>query len=462
MAMRILDADVDIWAIRAEDPDKEIAGRVWTTEVVIGLKGENNPRFSLRLLVSTPEQTLDITPATPGLVQQIAEKCSLTKDDFQVNPAPGRITTDAQAEALIEILEDSARRLPIFVLTIPDDNQTDAAPSLDPVALSRATVGIAHVFVVNSACTWKLTDRFERKRSVFGGAVRAYMPGFDRLCNPYEHRLVLADRLRTPEEKNLCSKWMRQIAATQSLRRERLGESVLTFASVRTLALEQMQKLAVSSGANETALLAAAQNRIQALESSLIEYSELNNYFDEQHKIAEARAISAEQQLRAAAHRIQILLSKFSGNEASEDESATLPMDWSGFSTWCDEQLAGRLTLSPAARRAVKSRPIFEDVALAGRCILWLATVYRRRKSEGSGGSLADEYLEEGIRNAHCGADSFDFDWQGRRQTADWHVKNGGNTRDPRRCLRIYYCWDEETSQVIVADMPAHRQTGAT
>ena len=44
----------------------------------------------------------------------------------------------------------------------------------------------------------------------------------------------------------------------------------------------------------------------------------------------------------------------------------------------------------------------------------------------------------------------------------EWHIKNGGNTRDPRRCLRIYYFWDEDSQQVVIATMPAHIQTGAT
>jgi hypothetical protein len=70
--------------------------------------------------------------------------------------------------------------------------------------------------------------------------------------------------------------------------------------------------------------------------------------------------------------------------------------------------------------------------------------------------------LEQGIRNSPSGADEFGVWWQGQQHTADWHIKNGGNTRDPRRCLRIYYFWDATTQQVVIADMPAQRTTGAT
>lgn len=75
---------------------------------------------------------------------------------------------------------------------------------------------------------------------------------------------------------------------------------------------------------------------------------------------------------------------------------------------------------------------------------------------------MSNVTIMDGIQNASCGADTYDFDWNGRRFSADWHIKNGGNTRDPIRCLRIYYCFDTQTQQIVVADMPAHRRTGAT
>ena len=56
----------DLWAIRAEDPDKTVPGRIWTTEVVIGLSSNQPPRLSARLLVSTPEESLEIEPHVPG------------------------------------------------------------------------------------------------------------------------------------------------------------------------------------------------------------------------------------------------------------------------------------------------------------------------------------------------------------------------------------------------------------
>ena len=58
VAVRIKRNDSDIWAIRADDPDKLVPGRVWTTEVLVGLTNVSPCNFSARLLVSTSEGNL--------------------------------------------------------------------------------------------------------------------------------------------------------------------------------------------------------------------------------------------------------------------------------------------------------------------------------------------------------------------------------------------------------------------
>ena len=48
-AVRIENGEFDLWALRAEDPDKDVAGRVWSTEIVIGGEVGSRPYVSLRL-----------------------------------------------------------------------------------------------------------------------------------------------------------------------------------------------------------------------------------------------------------------------------------------------------------------------------------------------------------------------------------------------------------------------------
>ena len=136
-----------------------------------------------------------------------------------------------------------------------------------------------------------------------------------------------------------------------------------------------------------------------------------------------------------------------------------LPVTWKEFPAWCGEHLADRLILSPRARNTIKKTQ-YEDVETAAKCLLWLAGDYRRARLDGAGDDLRGP-IESGLWNDRCGGDSFPFDWNGRRVEVEWHVKNGGNTTDPARCLRIYYFWDEPAGRVVVASMPDHIPNGA-
>lgn len=458
VGVRIDSEESDIWAIRIDDPDKTVPGRNWTTEVVVGLKLPQSPQLSIRLLASTPEDSLDIVHHTPGLVQQVADRCGLSAGGYDLISKPTIIQSEDEAEQLADMLADAKRRLPVFVLTTPEGS---SEPLLDASVLARAMLGIAHVFVLPAANTWHITERFGKVRSVFGGAVRAYLPGFDASSDPYSHRLFLTENLLKQDGKSQYDRWMRSLAAHESVRRTKLGIDVLAFANIRNARLERRQTTLVSQAASESEQLNAANARIEALEKQVRDDKATLEFFSSEHEKSELRAEIAEQQLRAAGFRIRQLISQITTSGGSADTADSLPTSWADFSNWCDSYLAGRVILAPAARRMVKD-PAFEDVQQAARCLVWLATVCRERRMGIGAGTLRDEPVEDGVRNAHCGGDQFDLDWQGQRYTADWHIKSGGNTHDPKRCLRIYYFWEPASEQIVVAEMPAHRRTEAT
>lgn len=461
VGVRLNNNTADVWAIRADDPDKKVAGRIWSTEVVVGSMFLQPPRFSARLLVSTTEENLDIEPHTPGFVQQVAESVGLRCADMDLTPIPWIIRDTWEAEQLVDFLVDPTRKKPVFVLTVPENSTNPETPLIDANTLARATLGIAHVVILPAIYTWILTDGVGKQRSVFGGAVRTYLSGFSEETSPYNHRLVLAEHLFHPDGAAQCLRWMRSLAASESLRQTRLGKDVLSFSSIRSASLAFEQETLEVSGASVDEQLKAAKARIKALEEQTENDNKTLDFFSSEHDAAEARANTAEDQLRSSTFYIQTLLDQIKSSGTDVDEKLVLPTAWPEIINWCDANLAGRLTLAPLARRNVK-KTIFEDISLVARCLLWLASSCRERHLSGGDGTLREEIVEDGIRNAHCGSDQFDLDWQGQRYTADWHIKNGGNTRDPRRCLRIYYFWDPSSQQIVVADMPEHRVTEAT
>src|SRR5690606_6786104 len=124
--------------------------------------------------------------------------CKLISGQKLLSVTPTVHETGADAEDLVDYLIDPSRQLPIFVVTLAESGQADH-PTLDIAALSRAMLGIGHVALLHPAATWRLTERFGKLKSVFGGAARVYLPGFSDNADPYTHRLVLANQLDTAE-----------------------------------------------------------------------------------------------------------------------------------------------------------------------------------------------------------------------------------------------------------------------
>lgn len=447
-----------LWALRVDRPDANIAQRTWTTEIVVGhAPGGQGALFSLRLLVSTPEVTLQVEPAVPGLVRKIAAACGLQQGDSSLNTNPWHIASEADAQELVLALLNPDRTVPYLVCSV---SERGAQPGINSQMLAKVTLGIARVVVVPAAHTWVLTQQLGKPLSVFNGAVRAYMPGFSYDANPYAHRLFFVDPKPSEERAKSTLTALRWLAANESIRRLQLGADVLAFSAVREASLDVERERLKQTGSADTEQLQVAQAQIDALKDDLRRSVETQQWLSDEHTSIEEHAQNLEQQIRGAQFRIQQLLDQIKARGDEPDAGISLPENWYAFADWCDEVLSGRVALSGKARRETKSAG-FDDPQAAARCLLWLANEYRDSRIHGASGDLRKP-IDKGIHNDRCGADSFEFDWLGRKVSVEWHLKNGGNTRDPRRCLRIYYFWDEESRLVVIATMPAHIRTGAT
>ncbi len=95
----------DVWSLRIEDPDKTVAGRVWTTEINILLNPKAGlSKFTLRLLASTSEATLEIEPHVPGVIRQIISEPGLWSGNYRLVDRPLRVKNDQEANTLIKAL----------------------------------------------------------------------------------------------------------------------------------------------------------------------------------------------------------------------------------------------------------------------------------------------------------------------------------------------------------------------
>ena len=217
-AIRLRSDASDVWAFRMNRPDGTVPGRAWTNEVVLGHLPGKPPQFSVRQLVATDEPELSVAPAVPRFVREVAGKCGFMVGRQQAAIIPMECSTLNEAAALIDHLLDPGRVLPTFVFTTTDGVSRG---SVDPSVLNSGVLGLAHVAVAHADACWFLTDQLGKRLSVFGGAARIYLPGFSEDANPYTHRLVLANQLERGEDVERVMRWMRQLAAGESIRRTR-------------------------------------------------------------------------------------------------------------------------------------------------------------------------------------------------------------------------------------------------
>jgi hypothetical protein len=458
VGVRLVSGASDIWALRADDPDKTVAQRVWSTEVVIGQTGRAPPKFSVRLLVSSPEPELDLLPHVPGLLHRLEATCGIEFAGQGFFSDAWRIRSAEDAHALVDLLLDPARMQPVFVFTHHERDEDFPLLERDADALARATLGLAHTVILPVALSWYLTERFGRFLSVFNGAARIYLPGFTEDADPYAgHRLITRDRFASFDP----FAFFHRVAASDSLARLKLGRDIPEFSSIRTATLTNLQAYLEHSGADEQDIISSLKQQKELLEKELGDARELQAYFGEEHTREKLRAEAAETQLAAANTRIQHLLAAVRKAGGDPYADVPLPVCWNDFGDWCEQHLSGRVTLTKRARREVRDA-MFADIAQAARCVMWLANFYRDTKLNGAGMTLRDYAVEPGIWNSPCGADEFPVGWRGQNRVADWHIKTGGNKRDPIRALRIYYFWDAASSQVVIASMPGHASTGAS
>jgi hypothetical protein len=292
----------EAWALRAEHPDEVVPGRVWTTEVVIGVNGASPVELCLRLFVDAAQEPRDVEPAVPGCLRLLPGR--LCVGPYHAESRPWYLSDKDDVRLLIDSLVDEERRLPIVALS---ETEETGRFGLDAIKLARALQGLAHVVAIPAPLTYVLTEEFGRRLSCYRGAARLFLPGFSPDSDPYAHRLILAERLASPNEASREQAWLRRECAALSLRRQRLRRDPLDFTTVRRLSLEQHAD-AMAFGADLAAQLASERERILGLSRDLEERIALEQEAIAENELLRERAEAAERDTRSAVARLQILL----------------------------------------------------------------------------------------------------------------------------------------------------------
>lgn len=130
---------------------------------------------------------------------------------------------------------------------------------------------------------------------------------------------------------------------------------------------------------------------------------------------------------------------------------------------------ATKLVFVPRAFTGAK-KSLYQQPAHVYRALEFLAGPYHSYRT----GALSKPQMEAALNASGCqlaGAttatvagtqgDTYFVRWGDQRRRLDQHLRRGGG-RDERFCLRIYFFWDNDSSQVVVGWLPSHLDNSLT
>lgn len=501
-AVRIRDARGDFWAAQLERTPHKSQATV--AEVVVAQPEGSSPLVRIEVVDRSVVPADSVAGYPAEVLADMAERVPLLQAGRTLSHTPIVVESAETMHGFHRMLVDPGRSMPFVVVSVPPD-----IDDLDPLrerwaSLARALTGLAIVWVLPPKMTYRLSDLVTKSLSVFLGAWRFYRPGFSHLADRNRHPLVLRNRMGDDRGARETMRQFVNMAVEERIRagfdsrfplgyddlvrEEAIGgrgpgrlvaflrgslrggspepsrpEHAATAAATggRVLA-EGLRDQAAQITVREPAPAASATGteppeetvraRPQPRTPTVAPRTPANRY-----EAAKRRAIRAERERDEALRRAEQLAEMVRALGGNPHAVTSFPTAWEQFEPWCEEHLGECVSLSGAARREL-SNVEFEDVGLAARCVHWLAHHYRDECLQGGNphrhGRI--DHIGDQVVNRPCDADCVECNWGGQSHRAEWCLQCGTDTRDPRRSLRIYYFWDDETQRVVVASMPPH------
>lgn len=490
-----------LWCVRLVQPDAPfgdrpaVAGRTWTTDLALH-RSNDQIRFGARILCASATYAEEpITLTRPRIVIDLARKFGLR----EIRPLDGRpwiLQSENDLESLRALLTDPTRTMPVIALTHPSGRHVPGQVAeylLNHEYLARKTQGLAHVVCIPTQVAYAWTEMVGKVWSVFLGAVRTYLPGLDfENDSPFSHPRKLAEDIVFWRHNDLNGE-----KAFASFLTDRMFEQAATkyvdwggclfYTDARSrraaLAREHLRRQLLESQTqvNEATVL---RDQLRAIEEV---YKEEHESLEAQVKqMEEERDVALQLGETAEAARERVLRENQSlqiqndtlrralrvkGHDANA--AIPIPQTYDDMPDWVEEHLTGRLMLHPRALHGIK-KAAYEDVTCVYNALLLLADSYRTMRRGDANAKVAWEAglgelgmkCDRSISRERAGerGDTYFLRYplgSNQREFLEWHLTKG-STKDDRMCLRIYFIWDSDSSQVVVGWLPSHLDTRAT
>ncbi len=300
--MTALQAETDrgpVWALRAVLRENQDDQTAVIMELAIRETPGEEAHFSIRCQRKSAEARLRTPQSAPPFLAQVADECILEQGAAKIEKDPWIIESDYDAANLTEFLVDPDRRTPAFVLTVPEESSDPNMPLLDPTPLATDTLGVAKVVVLPAEYTWKLTNRFGKRLSVYRGAMRIYLRGFREDTDPEGgHDLFMPHRMDTPETAERLGNLLRWVACRESIRSNRLGREVVPFASMLVPGFQFAARKSPGWGTKESEQVETAKAHLETLHTEILEALECQQTLIEANQLLEAKLREAGSKAR--------------------------------------------------------------------------------------------------------------------------------------------------------------------
>ncbi len=483
---RHFDQQVDIiynldelyFCLNAEHSDSEVPGRIWITEAeVISVNGEL--RFGVRVSYTTPRDSNLPRPqfGAPRFVNEIAKRVGMI-DVRRIEQTARLVDSDEAVDNLYKLLKSDDRRLPIVLIAeksksddIGGDYLTGYLVDADSLA-SRIGL-IAHIYKVDKDYipVWNSLIGYDFRLQE--GAIRTYNAHFDDttdsvIRHPFvTYNKIMAASLEDEEgithmsgDAYLSIFSQRLIVASLHERIEwnALGHKFFFIAN-RELLRKREQSMVGDAEQREfdKEFIAELEKRIDGLENELMTAWSESEEKDKQ--LDEEKRTSYSLQLR-----LDSVLAQLKAH--GENEDIPIPESYGEMEDWVDKYYSGKIVLHSRAKRSVKDAS-FADVKLVYECLKLLGEDYVSvRKGEMPRDEFDKKCAEMGIEDSpsisdnRAGelGDTYFVEYKGDKKKLERHIKKGNVTRDPEKCMRIYYFWDDEEEKVVIGSLPQHLQ----
>lgn len=432
------------WAARIDDADKDVAQRVWTTEISIAENDDRSVLFGTRLHCVTHGEDRPFNPSIPRFVRDIISGKTAYLDERVVSIQPWLVDSKEEVDELYLLLTNPHRHSEVIACSIAGDS--DNADRMTDMASSVAkqTAGVAHTVILTAKASWRLSDRVGEEFSVYGQAVRTYRPGFDPSVETrFAHPLMLANRI-VEREYEEGKEWItyKNFLISQALRRSISGRDIEQrlprFATVRHLINERLlQRVQSDTGLSYKEQLAQEQEYTAELQKALRKQEQ---EFKKQRKDDDALIVMAEEEKHQALqesqelkaqhwrlqNRVKALEEEF--RKAGQSTQPDIPDSLDKFEEWCDKNLSGFVEVHNRAFRGAKDS-LFGDTSLIYKALLVLRDHYvpMRQRQEGED-HLKEKFEKECQKLGIMEASSIDKSRKGEEGDA-YYVKYLGKTR---------------------------------